>query len=332
LPRHKIWLLRLILPVRYGRLLTGLLLLALLLPLFHFGAGEDADHDMPALFFSLIIAYIIPVFSFITAQSQQALRDLKPILDLDEAGFEQAHARLDSASVRMMLQCVAFGALMGCAHYTLIRGSVAEALRTSVANLSGALIFAGTLMVWIVMTTVIFMLIEQSIQFGRLGGRHTRLSLLETRALRPFARVSIITSLAVIGSLALFPLIGLEGGQNLMESLPGAVAILGPLVVMFIIPVWPVHRRLAALKAEHLSDLNARIETHLDASGALDPDVDNLNKVLPLLHYRREIAQASTWPFDLGNLTTFAFYLIIPPLTWLGAALIENLVDALIQG
>jgi hypothetical protein len=332
LQRRKIWVLKLVLPLRYGRLLTGVLLLCLLLPLFYFGAGEDADHEMPALFFSLIIAYIVPVFSFIIAQSRQALRALKPVLRLDEAAFEQALSSLGTASVRTMLQCAAFGALMGCAHLALIRGSFAEALRHSVAGFSGALIFIGTLMVWTVMTTVIVVLIEQSIQFGRLGGSHTRVSLLDTRGLRPFARVSIITSLAVIGSLALFPLIGLEGGQRLTESLPGVVAILGPLVVMFIIPVWPVHRRLATLKAAHLADLNARIARHVDESGALDPETGNLNTVLPLLHYRREIAQASTWPFDLGNLTTFAFYLIIPPLTWVGAALIENLVNVLIQG
>lgn len=328
--RRTVWLLKLILPVRHGRVLTGLLLLVVLLPLFHFGAGEDANHEMPALFFSLIIAYIIPVFSFITAKSQQALRDLKPILALDDAQFELVQERLDSASVRMMLQCAAFGALMGCAHLSLIRGSAGEALRSTLSGTAGALVFVGTLMVWIVMTTVIFMLIEQSIQFGRLGGQHTRISLLDTRPLLPFARVSISTSLAVIGSLTLFPLIGLEGGQNLVESLPGAVAILGPLVVMFIIPVWPLHRRLAQLKTREVAALSDMIGVHVDSTGVVSHDAARLEKVLPLLTYRREIEQASTWPFDLGNITIFAFYLIIPPLTWVGAAVIENLVDALI--
>lgn len=327
--RHKIWLLRLVLPGRHGRLLTALLLLLLLLPLFHFGAGEDADHELPALFFSLIIAYIVPVFSFITAKCQEALHDLKPILSLDDAAFAQAMARLDSATARRMLQCAGFGAVMGCVHISLIRGSPAGAWRESFASMSGALTSIGTLLVWIVMTTVIFTLIEQSIQFGRLG-RHANVALLDTRALRPFARVAIISSLAVIGSLALFPLIGLEGGQNLMESLPGAVAIVGPLLVMLIIPVWPVHRRLAALKAQMLAELNERIRNQLDDCGTLNPDAGNFQTMLSLLQYRHELDRVSTWPFDLGNLTTFAFYLIIPPLTWVGAALIENLVDLLI--
>ena len=36
----------------------------------------------------------------------------------------------------------------------------------------------------------------------------------------------------------------------------------------------------------------------------------------------------STWPFDTGALTRLSLYLIIPPLTWAGAALIERLVDS----
>jgi hypothetical protein len=42
----------------------------------------------------------------------------------------------------------------------------------------------------------------------------------------------------------------------------------------------------------------------------------------PYLVYRREIAAVHEWPFDAGIATRLAFYLIIPPATWLGAALI----------
>jgi hypothetical protein len=134
----------------------------------------------------------------------------------------------------------------------------------------------------------------------------------------------------VIGALALFPLINLRGGLNLAESLPGVIAILGPLAIMFIIPVWPVHRRLVALKASELARLQARIALSQNTADELPGESADISALLPLLQYRREIAQLSTWPFDMGNITTFAFYLIIPPLTWVGAALIENVVDFLL--
>ena len=66
---HKTWLLKLTLPGRYGRFLTGLLVLALLLPFFYLGAAEERHDGTPALFFSAIIAYIVPMFSFITSKA-----------------------------------------------------------------------------------------------------------------------------------------------------------------------------------------------------------------------------------------------------------------------
>jgi len=195
------------------------------------------------------------------------------------------------------------------------------------SGFAGFLTAGGTLMVWVVMTTVITMLLQQAIVFGRLGGDYARVSLLNTRTLLPFARVSIISSLAVIGALALFPLINLEGGLELMESVPGAVSILGPLIIMFIIPVWPLHRRLVRLRQQELSGLQDRIDAVLAGADGVNLASAGIDKLLPLLNYRREIAQLSTWPFDVGNITTLLFYLIIPPLTWVGAALIENLVN-----
>ena len=327
---RKIWPLKLVLPITHGRIVTGLLLLSLLLPLFYAGVVETSERKPPALFFALILAYIIPVFSFITAKSQEALRALRPILDLDNAGFDQVFMRLDSAGLGMTLGTLVGGALAGCAHLVFIGRSVSVAIANGVSSVSGLLTVVGTLMVWIVMTTVISMLIQQAVVFGRLGGSFVRVSLLDTRKLLPFARVSIISSLAIIGALALFPLINLEGGLDLMESVPGAVAVLGPLIVMFIIPVWPLHQRLVELKKRELTRLSDMIEVELGDSGGVDLGSDDLAMLLPLLTYRREVAQLSTWPFDLGNITTLAFYLIIPPLTWAGAALIENLVDFLL--
>lgn len=325
---HKIWVLNLILPVRYGRTLTGLLLLVVLLPLFYAGAAGVDEYNTPALFFALIIAYIIPVYSFITAKAQEALAALRPILEVDDVEYDTFHTRLDSANLRMTLGSLCGGALAASAHLSFIRGSATAAFDAMLSSVSGALTAGGTLTVWIVMTTVISMLIQQAIVFGRLGGEYVRVALLNTRKLLPFARVSISSSLAVLGALALFPLINLEGGLNLTESVPGAVSILGPLIIIFVIPVWPLHQRLVRLKQQELAGLHQRIEAVLEGSSGANLAAGDIDKILPLLNYRREIAQLSTWPFDVGNITTLLFYLVIPPLTWIGAALIENLVNS----
>lgn len=324
---NKIWLLKLVLPWPYGRLLTGFLLLCVLLPVFSLGHSDDIESTTPALFYSLIIAYIIPIFSYITAKSQEALLELRPLLDLEDSAFEKLRAHLDSASLRVIALQLGGGALLGFVHMSFIRGSALATVTGALADPSEFVSTLGALLVWTIMTTVISMLIQQAILFARLGAYHVQVTLLSTRKLLPFARVSISASLAIIGALALFPLIGIESGMNLMESLPGAIATLVPLLAMFIVPVWPIHRRLVAMKEQQLANANDRIETCLRAGDSFYPEPEVLEELVPLLGYRREIVQVSTWPFDGSNVTRLLFYLIIPPLTWAGAALIENLVD-----
>jgi hypothetical protein len=244
--------------MRHGRWLTGLLLLLLLLSLFYLGVGESPEHKPPVLFFSLIIAYIIPVFSYITAKAQEALSELRSILDLDEESFRRTQMRLDSTSLRHVALSLGAGFLAGCAHISLIQGLTVVEISAMLTSFNGVLTALGTVVVWTVMMTVVVMLIRQTVLFGQLGKYHVRISLFDTRKLRPFARVSIFSSLAIIGALALFPLIGFENGLNLVESLPGVIALLAPLATMFIIPVWPVHRRLAALKERELASVSAR--------------------------------------------------------------------------
>jgi hypothetical protein len=330
LATRKIWLLKLILPFRYGRLLTGVLLFAILFPFFYLGVVEENENSTPALFFSIIIAYIIPIFSFITAKSREVLLELRPLLKLDDQSFEQTRTRLDSSSGGRMALMLVAGTLFGFIHMSFVRGSPSELIAeifTSVERFTSTL---GAMLVWMIMTTVIFSLIRQAQLFALLGARYVNVSLLNSRKLLPFARVSIFSSLAIIGAVALFPLIGIESGMNLMEILPGAIAALGPLIAIFIIPIWPVHRRLIAMKEQELENINDRIDACMNTMVGADSDAAMLEKLAPLLIYRREIAEVSTWPFDIGNVTRLLIYMVIPPLTWVAAALIENLVDAVL--
>lgn len=328
---HKTWPLRLVVPGRFGKLITAILILCVLLPLFYFGGKAYPNESTPSLFFSLVIAYIIPVFSHITIRSSEALERLRPQLDLDDEAFEMLRNRLYSSSTKMTIFDLCLGLAGGLLHISIIAGSLPAALARLVPGASGFASMVGALLVWIVLTKISSMLIQQAGIFARIGRDHTRISLFGTHTLLPFGGVAISSSLAIIGALTLFPLIGLEGGLLMKEILPGAVAMLVPLLVMFLLPVWPVHRQLTALKARQLADVNERIDsftgknsTAANASVCLNPEFTTL------LAYRREIAESPTWPFDLGNVVKLAVYLVIVPLTWVAAALMENLVDSVL--
>lgn len=328
---YKIWLLKLVIPCRYGRILTAALLFLILYPFFALGLTENPDDNTPALFFTCILAYIIPMFSFVTAKFEQALLDLKPILQLEDQAFDKAWSQLNSTSLRTVVLLLVPGILFGLIHMSFIDGSLGNVFIDAFSHLSGFVSTIGTLLVWTIMLSINGMLIQQTSLFARLGANNARVSILNTRKLLPFARVSMYASLTIIGALALFPLMGVESqGVKLVESLPGAVATLIPLTVIFIIPVWPIHRRLAAIKEQELAALDIQIDNYLKESASDDLDFSKLGKITPLLNYRSEILNISTWPFDGGAITRLALYLFIPPLTWAGAAMVERLVDAFV--
>lgn len=53
-------------------------------------------------------------------------------------------------------------------------------------------------------------------------------------------------------------------------------------------------------------------------------------EIVPLISYKREITAIPSWPFDVSAITRLGFYLVIPPLTWMGIALMEKMLDLFI--
>lgn len=328
---HKVWLLRLMLPVRHGRPISALIIFAALFGAFRWGAEADVNYSTPMLFFSAIIAYSVAVFSFITEKCQEALTELRPGLNLTDNAFVKAQAVLGRGTTLQLVVLTALGLLAGIGHLSLLDGSLNQLIYhitsgpPTVTSVSG---YMGTLMVWLVISTMVYFLILYAQLFAELGRKSVEVDLLNPRALVPFSRVAIISSLAMIGGLALFPLMYLDDGLNMQSVLPGAIGMGVPMLVMFAIPIWPVHKRLVAAKESALTNLNQRIEACRGGTATDALNNEQLEAINPLLQYRREILQAPVWPIDASSVTRLSLYLIIVPLTWAGAALIERLMES----
>ncbi len=328
--RYTIWVLRLVPEFRFGGFVTAAVIFLSLYSFFRLGVGANDAANTPALFFSLIIAYIIPVFAFITARADEALTELKPLLPKNGKALQLTRSRLHTVSLRALYMQLLSGVFLGLAHMSFIRGSVTQMVAEVLADLTALVSTCGIVLVWTVMVTVTSLLVQQAVLFAKLGAHEVRISLLNTQGVLAFGRVAIYSSLAIIGALALFPLMMLDSQMLLAEGLPGAIVQSVSLLVLFIIPVWPVHRRLSALKTKALRSIAVRLEAFQGAGDCSDPTPEQMTELAPVLAYRREIAQLSTWPFDVSSVARLILYLVIVPLTWAGAALIERLVDSVV--
>ena len=317
-------------PFPRARWLIGLAILTVLLVGFWACGVFSSEPDPaggtswgPPLFFSVVIAYIVPIFGYICERTFTAINALTPLLDADAERIEAWRSRVRTKPRAWFIIVVLIGIASGTAHNLLLNGTPLALLEQAGRSVAAASVAVGVQLVWMVFTLVVAGLLDNALLLNRLA-RHARIRILDTSRLRPFATVAVLSTLALIGAQAAFPIMTLEGGIDPLAYIPGLLATSVPMVIIAALPVWPVHRRLMAQKRAILDDLNRRIgETPLP-----DPDAtESLAAIAPLLTYRREVAQASEWPFDVGVMTRLALYLIIPPLTWVGAALIEHVVE-----
>jgi hypothetical protein len=321
-----IGLTRLVPSMRGGRWLCGALIFGSLYGLFTatgvFGTTTDAysaANRSAALFFCVIIGYIVPVFHYISDRTVQAIDELAPYLALDAEALVEVRQRVHHKTPRWFATALGIGFGAATAHNLVL--AVGGNIHGAHLPAWLAMIF-GTALTWVVLTTVIAALIDNALLLNRLA-RTTRLDPLVTRRLHPFARVAVMSTLVIIGAQAAFPIMILDTEMRAVAFVPGLIATVVPMIVLALLPIWPLHRRLRSAKRTLLDDVDARIAM-APRPGSGPGAIAILG---PLLAWRREIKALPDWPFDMGIVGRLAFYLIIPPMTWVAAALIQHLVE-----
>lgn len=157
--------------------------------------------------------------------------------------------------------------------------------------------------------------------------RQAEINLFETSNLKPFAQVGLIDALVIAGALVLSTVQSLDFSFR-PDNYTKALFVAVPSVVyLCLYPMWDIHNRMAAIKADQLNELAKRIR-----ESPSDLVASDMNELEILLQRRERVAAAPTWPIDITILQRFLFYIIIPPLAWVGAAIVEYLIEGIIRG
>jgi len=253
------------------------------------------------------------------------LREVEAELTCERDQIDGSRDRIAHKSPLWTWSTLAVGVTAGIAHNILLAGSPAILLQRLVSNVPATALVLGTELVWIVMMFVVAALLDNARLFNRLSA-HTRIDLIDPSRLTAFARVAVASTLALIGAQAAFPVLWVSPDSSAVAMVPGMLATATPMVFLFALPIWPIHRALAAAKSNELRRINARLRSERPVADGT-ADLVPLNE---LLVYRREIAQVSEWPFNAGVATRLVFYLVIPPLTWVAAGLIDVLIERMV--
>lgn len=334
----KIWLLRLVLPGRYGRWVTAILTFSVAFAIFWFGgilSGSPAEiaveNKSAALFFCVIVAYLIPTFHYVSERTEIAIEALES--ELDTAHLSEP---LSGPLLRDQITRRSWGwqltNLLGSLLFWLIQswflaGGLSGMRYSLTSGIESALMALGALPVWIVVSLVIQALINNAHLFRELA-RAVPVDVLHTKGLMAFGRMAVSAVLVVVGTQASFSIMFFGGVDTPWAWGPGLLLTSAAMGYLLLGPVLPLHRRLKLAKAESLNQL----ESEIRATGGLDKlsDPEQRRALSELLVVREELRRLPEWPFDMDLLARLGIYLIIVPLTWVGAALIENVVNLVI--
>lgn len=188
---------------------------------------------------------------------------------------------------------------------------------------NGAMIsvFIGQLVVWV----CVGFLLSIRLYVGRLFyhlGKTIKISIFEQSPLEPFARVGMLDVVIVVGGLAIAVVQSIDA-QFRMENYATAFLVAIPAgTALLIRPMWSLHRRLAERKKYLLEEVCLQLETASEKSSTADMAV-----LESLLQRRDRIKAINTWPLDVAIWRRLFFYVLIPPLAWSGAALVEVVID-----
>jgi hypothetical protein len=260
---------------------------------------------------------------------QRDLRALRPVLRCDDARFETLRVEVGCVPGRRLRRAGAIGALIGLG--VALYDPTVRAFHAGYSPVDPRflwLLVHNVAFVWLGARLLVTE-VHMTRAFQRIGEERVTVDLLDPGLLVPFARKGQRSVVLWAVFSAIF------SGFWLLDS-AADVNVLVPVVVVvvmtaaFLLPVAGVRRSVRAAKHAELDRI--RRELHRERAGLLEPGAEarESGRVGDLVAYRTLIEGIREWPFDVSALARFAFFATLGVGSWLGGALVERLLDALL--
>lgn len=336
---YPIWLLKLVPPGALGRPLSALLLGVTSAMLFWWGGVLGAPKGMipteakaAALYFCFLVAYLPATLHFIVERSEASFDRLAPLLPVPSGlnkTLEELRHSIRHKTLAWLLINLCLGILLWLIQSWFLAGGFPGMQMALLESTESMMMALGPLPVWMFTCCAIGAMVNNATLFRRLAG-DIDCDVFNTDPLMAFGSMAVSAVLLVIGLQASFSIMWLGGIDSPWAITPGLAITMVAMIYLLLAPITPLHRRISDAKVRALGDLQQHIDAARGPSfDAADPV--QARKLADLLTLRREITGVREWPFAMDVLARLGLYLVIVPLTWVGAALIEMLVSAMLE-
>ncbi|MCZ6711159.1 MAG: hypothetical protein O7B25_12425 [Gammaproteobacteria bacterium] len=273
--------------------------------------GERSFAGTLALF-SLLPGYLLAMMSLQRRRTIQALAAFEP--SRDTAQIQSVRNRLDRLHP-MALLGVAAGMIFGVQQNL---NFVDEMYQQISLNAMDIAFIGGNCFVWGFIAMVLCWRVPVSIGVSRLGEAMV-LDIYRLDKLKPLARLATTDILVVAGGFVLMPLQSLDAEFRMGNYTAGLIVGVPSAAILFLLPLWGLHKNIRRSKVQRLQSLRARLD---------EVDRQDVPLLETLTAHIDRVRMLPDWPIDMQTVTRVFAYVIIPPLAWVGAALVENFVNS----
>ncbi len=162
------------------------------------------------------------------------------------------------------------------------------------------------------------------------GPQRSDIDLLNLENIYAFGRSGLRGTLVWFIILAIAGLLILpELGSGLWVILPLFAIGLGIGLLGLLGPAREVRTLIRAVKREELARLEPLLQQARNET--LTGDASTQGRLTDLLAYKTQVESTPEWPFDSSTLLRFGLYLFIPVASMVGGALVERLVDMVLD-
>lgn len=184
----------------------------------------------------------------------------------------------------------------------------------------------GQLFMWSTIAVTLFLVLNDDLLLYRYG-KSVRVNIYNLDRLNGFGRAVLSQFLMVVGALALSILQSLDREFQWVNYANGLYVGIPSAIIFVFLPTWTIRKNIRLEKAQALDSINTQIQLT-----STELDNDSLVRLNGLIARRDQVQHTRTWPMDISIFTRFLFYVLIPPLAWLGAALMEVMLDSFLAG
>jgi len=282
-------------------------------------SGEISSDGLRASLTLMVLVGYLPVAHwYLRKWTWEHIGELNARFQLADQRHMPGKARLISVGM--------FGSVAFVGLFLILPGPSYSLLQPWNWDLDFWVIFVAMLLVGWYTGRFSYELVWSALQLTKLANRLPKLDLLDTESYKPFTQHGVQSALLIVIMMSITAYITAQPGAGLVGAIINTLLMLTIAVIALVLPMRGVRRRIQAQKCEELATIRNHIR--LESESVLAGTGETGDSLAALLAMELRIERVHEWPIDVGSLSRIALYLMLGLGSWIGAALVERMLES----